>query len=505
MQSHDNSGGDSLLLHSEKQLHALLENMLEGFAYCRVLFENNRPQDVLCLEVNSAFERLTGLKDVVGKKASTVIPGIHESYPELLETFARVALGGRPEKFELYVKQLDAWLSFSAYAPAREHVVAVFENVTDKKRSDQDARFHASIIQNIPDAVCSIDLQGLTTSWNRGAERMLGYAPNEIIGRPITMIIPAELAQGELEHCLTLLNKDGSFTGYESVRLARDGRRIPVELTGVAVKDSAGTVRNYASIMVDITGRRKTEEERLKGHMLESVGILAGGIAHDYNNLLQAISGNIHLAKMFVQPDNKAFARLADAEQICDMGSELSKRLLIFARGGDPVRRSMRMTDLVKSTARAALKGSPISLELDLPKDLYPVLIDEGQLRQVVANLVSNAREAMPKGGALTVQGMNLSGSARDSLPMQEGNYVRISFMDTGAGIPSGDLARIFDPYYSTKDTYSQKGLGLGLAVCYSIIKKHDGLITAESQVGKGTTFHVYLPAAGNGASEVAS
>jgi signal transduction histidine kinase len=268
-----------------------------------------------------------------------------------------------------------------------------------------------------------------------------------------------------------------------------------VELTAVAIKDKAQKIKSYASIMVDITDRKKAEEERLKSHMLESIGVLAGGIAHDFNNLLNIINGDIHVAKMFVQPGDKVFTRLADAEQICEIAGDLSKRLITFATGGDPVKKNMSLSGLLTETVNTLLKGSNINPEFDLPDDLSTVAIDEGQMKQAINNLVINAREAMPQGGTLAVRGENVRISAQDNLPMQAGDYVKISFRDTGAGIPSENLAKIFDPYFTTKNTYYQKGLGLGLAVSYSIIKRHDGLITVESEVGKGTTFIIYLPA----------
>jgi PAS domain S-box-containing protein len=325
----------------------------------------------------------------------------------------------------------------------------------------------------------------------------LGYKAEEIIGQPVTALMPEESAHKELDAQLAVLDARGAFSKFESTRITKDGRRVPVELTGVAVTDAARTVRNYAFVIVDITARKQAEQERLKGHVLESIGFLAGGIAHDFNNLLSAVIGNIHLAKMAVQHDEKTVARLADAEQICAMAGDLTKRLLTFATGGDPVRTIMPLPPLLRDTVAAALKDTPITAQFDLPDDLPAVAIDEGQIKQVIANLVVNAKEAMSQGGTLAVRGENILVSARDSGPMREGRYVKVSLRDTGVGIPAENLARIFDPYFSTKDTYSRKGLGLGLAVCYSVIKKHDGLITVDSEAGKGTTYDIYLPAAG--------
>ena len=249
-------------------------------------------------------------------------------------------------------------------------------------------------------------------------------------------------------------------------------------------------------IFEDITERKKAEEERLKNHTLESVGILAGGIAHDLNNLLNSIIGNIVLARTAAPTDVKVLKRLSDAEEICYAASELSDRLITFSPGGCPITRRMSMSSMLTDTVTALLKDSGISPVFHIPENLYAVNIDERQMEQVFKNLVVNAKEAMPKGGSFTIRGENLNVSEPDNVLMKEGRYVRISLSDTGAGIPAERLTKIFGAYYSTKDTYSQKGLGLGLAVCHSIVKKHDGLITVESEVGKGATFHIYLPAA---------
>jgi PAS domain S-box-containing protein len=376
--------------------------------------------------------------------------------------------------------------------------MGIYEDITERKKTEANEGLLASIIQNLPDAVCSIDMNGNIIVWNSGAENMLGYKAEEIIGKPITTVIPEDIAREELGHCLSLLNLSGHFSGYESVRLTKDGRKVPVELTAVAIRDKTHKIVSYASIMVDLTDRKKAEEERLKGHMLESIGLLAGGIAHDFNNLLNVIVGNIAVTKMSAQPGDKIYSRLDDAENVCGIASELSKRLITFATGGDPLKKIVSLSELLVNTVSTMLKDSNIKADFDFPDDLYRVAADEGQMKQAIYNLVINAKEAMPKGGTLTVRGENISISAQDSYPMQEGDYLRISFRDTGAGIPAENLAKIFDPYYSTKDTYNQKGLGLGLAVCYSIIKRHGGLVTVESQVGEGTTFYIYLPAVKN-------
>ncbi len=451
---------------------------------------------------NPAAEQVFGWteQEIIGRSLYIVPPDRHNEYQQLRKevfTQGKAFKAMETQRLKKDGTLIDVSLSTAPLHDAHGHVTAaigIYEDISERKKAGEEIRFLASIIQNLPDAVCGIDLNGVMVAWNSGAEKMLGYTAGEIIGKPVTSVIPDEIARRELEHCLTILNSEGYLSGYESVRLAKDGRRVPVELTAVAIRDSAQKIKNYASIMADITERKKAEEERLKSHMLESIGILAGGIAHDFNNLLNVIIGDIHVAKISMQPGDKAFSRLSDAEQICEMAGELSKRLITFATGGDPLKKVMPLAALLTETVTAMLKGTTIRAEFDLPDD-FSVAVDEGQMKQVFNNLVVNAKEAMPNGGTLTVRGENISISAQDRVPVREGNYVKISIRDTGAGIPEENLARIFDPYYTTKDTYARKGLGLGLAVCYSVIKRHDGLITVESEVGKGTTFYIYLPA----------
>jgi PAS domain S-box-containing protein len=256
--------------------------------------------------------------------------------------------------------------------------------------------------------------------------------------------------------------------------------------------------------MIDAVGKqiggfieRKRMEERLEeAHKLEAVGILAGGIAHDYNNLLTAILGNIALAKMHISPNSKDFMRLTDAEDACHQAAELSKRIITFSKGGAPIRKPALISKIISEAASPVLSGSNILLDANFPKNLYPVYIDEGQIKQCFRNIITNAGEAMNGGGVIRVSAENIAFCKDEFVMLKEGNYVKVSIKDSGIGIPKDILPKIFDPYFTTKEMGAQKGLGLGLSICYSIIKKHGGHIAVESKPGEGTTFHIYLPAA---------
>jgi CheY-like chemotaxis protein len=224
------------------------------------------------------------------------------------------------------------------------------------------------------------------------------------------------------------------------------------------------------------------------------VGLLAGGIAHDFNNILTAILGNISLARLeAVRTDKSAefsSTRLAEAEKACERAQALASQLLAFAKGGLAIKKVTSVAELIMESANLALSGSKARSKLVIPKDLWLVEVDEGQISQVFNNLLINADQAMPEGGTITVQGENVM--VGDELPLPKGRYVKIIVADQGIGIPRNYLGKIFDPYFTTK----QKGSGLGLASVHSIIRNNAGYITVESQVGVGTSFYMYLPAA---------
>jgi PAS domain S-box-containing protein len=235
------------------------------------------------------------------------------------------------------------------------------------------------------------------------------------------------------------------------------------------------------------------EQEHLRVAKLESISTLAGGIAHDFNNLLTGVIGNIGLAKMYVEPDSKTLETLDEAEKAAGRARNLTQQLLTFARGGKPVKKSSDIATLLRETATFALRGSAVKLELSLPGNLWSVEVDEDQINQVIQNIIINAEEAMPSGGILQIRAGNMVLKKAGALPLSKGNYVLIDIEDEGVGISREHLQRIFEPYFTTK----QRGSGLGLSTAYSIITNHGGYIYAESAQGKGTTFHVYLPASG--------
>jgi signal transduction histidine kinase/CheY-like chemotaxis protein len=280
----------------------------------------------------------------------------------------------------------------------------------------------------------------------------------------------------------------GSMKQVEAANLA--GGTVK-EIRAFPILNDAGEVVMVVEHIRDITEKRRMEDEFLKAQKLESVGVLAGGIAHDFNNLLTVMLGNISLARMDRESPEKILERLSDTERACLRARDLTMQLLTFSRGGSPIKKTLPVGNILRDASIFALRGSGVKCQFFLPEDLWSAEVDEGQISQVISNLIINACQAMPNGGEIRISARNITIGDNHALSLKKGNYIQISFADSGIGIPEENLSRIFDPYFTTKS----KGNGLGLATAYSIIQKHGGLITAESQVGSGATFTFYLPA----------
>jgi signal transduction histidine kinase len=237
-------------------------------------------------------------------------------------------------------------------------------------------------------------------------------------------------------------------------------------------------------------------EARRVNH-LEAIGVLAGGLAHDYNNLLQVVLGCVSLAKMSVETESEAYEHLIMAERVSSEARELSRRLQIFSGGASGPSQRMSLAPLIESFVMDTLSGSTITPEFDLPADLPPVMLDVSQMQLVISHLTANAVEAMPQGGMLRVVVRSRIISEESGLPLTPGDYLHIAFSDTGTGIPQENLSRIFDPYFSTKKMGVSRGQGLGLSVCHSVISRHGGLIRAGNSPGGGATFNIWLPVSG--------
>lgn len=346
------------------------------------------------------------------------------------------------------------------------------------------------------EGVVTTDPNGLVQFMNEAAGRLSGCSPAEAVGRPLREICalhaeqPSAVVTAPVEAALaagrpidlpphTVLQPPGGAP----VRV--DGRCAPMH-------DQAGAAVGAVLVLRDVTERVRLEAELLRASKLESIGVLAGGIAHDFNNLLAIVMGNITLA-LLDEPTSAAGGQwLREAERGAQRAKALTQQLLTFAKGGEPIRAAVPLADVVREAAEFALHGSAVRCEFDLAQHLRPADVDKGQIGQVVQNLVINAVQAMPCGGLIRVSLRNESLNAGAVLSLPAGDYLRLEIGDDGAGIAPENLAHIFEPFFTTKEA----GTGLGLATVYSVIQKHRGHITVESELGRGTTFRMWLPAA---------
>jgi len=342
-----------------------------------------------------------------------------------------------------------------------------------------------------------INKNGLLTSMNPEAERLLGWKEAELLNKNIHDVIHCKKADGTLlssKECPVhdLIKNGGRYSSEDEMFTRKDGGIFSASVVASPILEGENILGAVIAFR-DITERKKLQDEFLRLQQLESIGILAGGIAHDFNNLLQAIMGNISFAKMLLPPQDKVSSILDEAEKAAYRARELSYRLITFSKGGSPVKTTVSIAKVINQAVKFSLRGRKCKLELSIPDQLL-LVADENQMLQVFNDMLTNACEAMPEGGLLRISVKDAIVSEQDNLPLPAGKYLKISIQDTGCGIPEKQLARIFDPYFTTKEMGSSKGMGLGLSICHSIIIKHGGHITVESKVGEGTTFHIYLP-----------
>lgn len=352
-------------------------------------------------------------------------------------------------------------------------------------------------LRSIGDGVITTDNKGKITLMNKVAEKLTGWSQEDSIGKPLNKVFHI-INENTREHCedpVKKVIKTGGIVGLanHTVLIAKDRTERVLADSGSPIRDKEGRIIGVVLVFRDITEKRKIEEEHIKSSRLESLGILAGGIAHDFNNLLTAVIGNISLAKMSLDPKEEIFEILIDAERAARKTTALTKQLSTFSKGGAPIKKVSSISELIKDTVKFVLRGSNVKCKFQIPDNLWLAEVDEGQFSQVINNLVINAMQSMPDGGIVEIYTENTVIKPEKTVPLQDGEYIKITVKDQGIGIPREHQQKIFDPYFTTK----QKGSGLGLTTSYSIIKQHDGYISLESDVGEGTTFFIYLPASG--------
>ncbi|MGB2697338.1 MAG: PAS domain S-box protein, partial [Candidatus Zixiibacteriota bacterium] len=402
---------------------------------------------------------------------------------------------GEPHQAELTNKDGGIW--FVKAHPVRNTnggivgAVEITLDITQRKNVEQvlkqSERDYRGLFESAHDAILILDPEEeIVLDVNQRACTIYGFDRSEFIGMSLETI-SKDVTRGR-KHIKAALDK-GFYHHFETCQYRKDGTEILLEINASVVEYKGK--RTILSINRDITERKKMQEELLKAKKLESIGILAGGIAHDFNNILTGILGNISVAKAKADSEDEIFRTLVKAEKASLRAKDLTQQLLIFSKGGAPIKETTSIGELIEDSVDFVLRGSNVRCEFSIPDGLWPVEIDKGQINQVLNNLIINADQSMPDGGLIKVSAENISLSAKDILLLKKGRYVKINIKDQGIGIPKQHQQKIFDPYFTTK----KKGDGLGLATSYSIVKNHNGYIQVESELGIGSTLFIYLPA----------
>ncbi len=457
--------------------------------------------DLKYLYFNKAARELTGvsLEEAFGRNMTEIFPGVEGT--DRYAGYRRVLSTGKP----LHVEDFrpggvfgDRRFSMRAFRVG-SNLGLIWTDITELKKAGEALRQSEELMRNVFDSVDSgfviVDRDYRIRNANRAYCQQAGLPHEAVVGNHCYQVSHnrSRPCYEEGEECAV---SKAFATGDPHTVCHQhhdaDGNILYVETKAFPLKDAAGSVVSVIESINNITEKHLLEEERLKTQKLEAIGILAGGIAHDFNNLLQGVFGFISLAKLTSDDREQSVCALSEAEKALHQSVRLTNQLLTFSKGGKPVKRPVDVRPVIESGAKFALSGSRSDYRIDIDPDLWMMEADEGQICQVIQNIVLNADQAMPEGGRVEISARNLHAQGKGQIPgLAKGTYVEITVKDSGIGIPEHYLGRIFDPYFTTKE----KGSGLGLATSYSIIKSHNGAITVRSEAGRGTTFSIYLPA----------
>ncbi|AMV73423.1 hypothetical protein JCM30471_18380 [Desulfuromonas carbonis] len=369
-------------------------------------------------------------------------------------------------------------------------------DITARKEAEAERAFLAAIVESSHDAIIGKTLAGTIVSWNRGAENLYGYTADEVLGRSVSLLAPPDAAD-EMPAILARVERGERIENVETVRIAKDGRRLDVALTVSPIRNAAGAIAGASAIAKDITDRKNLENQLRHAQKLEAVGTLTGGIAHDFNNILTAVIGFASLLERHLETDHPLHGHAVQILAAAERGAVLTRSLLTFSRKGPIDMRPVDLNGIIRGLEKMLrrLIRVEIAFQFDLTQEQLTIRADAGQIEQVLLNLTTNARDAMPDGGTLSVTTASIHLDA-DFTRLHgfgsPGRYALLTVADTGAGMEETVRQHIFEPFFTTKEV--GKGTGLGLAVSYGIIKQHQGYINCYSEAGRGTIFRLYFP-----------
>jgi PAS domain S-box-containing protein len=455
---------------------------------------------------NPASERIFGYsaEEMVGSSIYKLIPP--ELYDEEREVLERIARGERVAHFETTRRRKDGTLFpvELTVSPIRDSTGTIIgassikRDISDRKTAAATSARLAAIVQSSEDAIISKTVDGIVLDWNAAAERMYGFSYQEMVGRSIYLLVPDDLRLEE-QSILQRVARGEHVAHYETMRRRRDGKLISVALTLSPVRASDGTIIAASSIQRDISERKRAEESLRQASKMEAIGALAGGLAHDFNNQLYAVSGFAHFIGRDPNLSPSARADLLEIQKTTERMASLTRQLLAFARQQVLSPETLDLNAAVNDTSPMLqrLIGSATTIELALAPGPKWVRVDRAQLVQVLLNLVINARDAMPNGGTIQIRTETMEVSPgqemnRLQIPVEPGAYAELAVTDGGQGIAAEHLPHIFEPFYTTKEV--GVGTGLGLATVDGIISQSGGHVQVRSTPGEGTTINILLP-----------
>lgn len=492
------SDAESKLETSEERLSAIVDSALDGIIVV------DRDQRITFLN-RAAEEIFDNEESVVGQPLEKFLPhadcgGKQEDIFESLQSEIRTKRFDNVRARHVDGKEFPIECSLAKFQANGQPLTTIMvRDVTERESHKAKLREQSAVLDQVRDAIHMCDLEGRVLYWNQGAEQLYGWSPQDALGRLVTELrIPVDVEGSEQAIRLTL--ERGDWSG-ELLHRTRHGREVLVEERRTLIRDDEETPRAQLVFEIDVTDRKKTEELHRRSQRLESIGTLAGGIAHDLNNVLTPIMLGATLLRR-EQPLKQQQQVATNVLSAAERGAEMIKQLLSFAGGKDVVRTSMKLSDVIHEVQGILEHSLPKSVELhiDLMDKLWPVIGDPTELCQLMLNLGINARDAMPDGGHLTISAENVDVDeqrAKTHPGLSIGPYVMLSFSDTGVGIPPELVDKVFDPFFTTKQ--QGKGTGLGLATCSGIVRGLGGAINVYSELGCGTEFIIYLPAAQSG------
>ena len=481
------------------------------------------------VQVNSQTERLFGYTpgELIGQSVEILVPiGHRKQHHQHREKFRRqpatrrmgaaLDLRGRrkdgsefPVEISLSpVSTKDGMVVLSAIRDIsdRKHIEEQLQKAHEELAASQDRQLRESqsrlalIVDSSQDAIIAKDLDGTITHWNKGAEQIYGYTAAEVIGKPISILAPKDHPD-EIPEILAKIRRGEPIEYFETVRVTKDGKRLNVSISVSPIRDANGDIVGASAIARDVTGQRRAEELLRQAQKMEAIGRLAGGVAHDFNNVLGIVSACCELLQSRIEP-NGLTQYIENIRQATKRGASLTRQLLTFSRRQLSFQpRVLDLNEVLKDVVKLLqpLMGDDVQIVLREGASHAIVEADPSQLDQVILNIAVNARDAMPKGGKLiletSVQDFDEVLAQRHP-PMKPGKYVVLAISDTGCGMDAETLSHIFEPFFTTKET--GKGTGLGLATVYGIVQQSGGHILVYSEPSRGTTFRIFMPSAGH-------